>query len=192
MSDRKHRTIVEHVPHSRLDELIGVVIHCRGRFVHDHDAAVAQQGTCQAEELPLADGEVVAVFHYGGLKNAAKRKGGGNKLKDRPCVLDLKGMCPSRTSEYFGAEELPLADGGVAAVLYNGGLEDAAKKGGGNAKQILRPRLEVSMRLLLEDRRSSACSAFRFLEFSERSSCRWPTEKLLPFSTTEALRMLRE
>lgn len=36
----------------------------------------------------------------------------------------------------------------------------------------------------------SACRLPSVVKFSQQSSCRWPTEKLLPFSTTEALRML--
>lgn len=80
VGDSEHCAVIENVSHRRLDQLIGVVVDCGGSFVHHNDTAVAQQGTSQTEELPLADGEVVPVLHNRGLENAVETGGGKGEI----------------------------------------------------------------------------------------------------------------
>lgn len=84
MGDSKDRAVVEHVSDGRLNELVRIVVHGRRRLVHHHHAAVPKEGTCQAEELPLAHAEVVAVLYHRRFQNAA---GGGKALGKFSCTV---------------------------------------------------------------------------------------------------------
>jgi hypothetical protein len=71
VGDGKDGAVLKHVLDGRLNELVRIVVHGRRRLVHHHHAAVSQEGTCQAEELPLAHAEVVAVLYHRRFQNAA-------------------------------------------------------------------------------------------------------------------------
>ncbi len=66
MRDDEQGAVLEAVADAALDEGVGGEVDARGCFVHDDDFLAGQEGAGEAEELALAEGEVVAAKGDGG------------------------------------------------------------------------------------------------------------------------------
>jgi hypothetical protein len=58
----EHRGVLKLLPNAQLHCGIGGIVNGSGGFVEDEHFGFAQQGTANAQELPLPDAEVLAPF----------------------------------------------------------------------------------------------------------------------------------
>lgn len=72
------RPVAVHLPPQyRLDALVRLVVHARGRLVEQHQPAAPHQGTAQRQNLPLAVGKVLTLGVDGRREREAGRLGRG-------------------------------------------------------------------------------------------------------------------